>query len=174
MTRRACCGFGGVGRAAAAATALSVIAGILIIPGCGDDEEDSKPRGYFEGLAGAKDMAEEKACQAQLAGLRQALAMYATTNEGQFPASLEKLVESRAAPSELLTCPRRGKQAYVYLPGQNQKMPAGNILVFEEDAVHRGRCNVLRLGGTVEALTSEQVSAERAKTEAAIRSAGGS
>ena len=175
MPKRTRWEFNRVGRASARALAAGLVAAMLIVSACGKEEKKpSKPKGYFEGLAGAKEMSEEKACQAQMAGLGKSLAAYATINDGQFPPTLKKLVEAGLASRELFECPGRPTQAYVYLPGQNQGMPAANLLVLEEQATHRGRCNVLRLNGSVEALTPEEVSAARAKTQAAIRSAGGS
>ncbi|KPK82828.1 MAG: hypothetical protein AMJ81_09130 [Phycisphaerae bacterium SM23_33] len=154
----------------AAAVAIGLTAVLFIIPSCSKKKKSS---GYFESLAGAKHMADETACRARLAQLGQGLLAYAALNDGRFPASLDELAKSGVS-REFFQCPKRPGQSYVYLPGQNQNMPSDNILVLEEQAVHRGRCNVLRLGGMVESLTPEEVAAARAKTQRAIGADAGS
>ena len=58
---------------------------------------------------------------------------------------------------QLFHCPDPNGSQYVYIPGQGGDMPPTNVLVYETKPVHDGRCNVLFLGGQIEALTPEQL-----------------
>ena len=139
--------------------ALALAAVVLAGAGCGDEEE--RKASY---LVSAKDYAEAKACLAQLKSVGSALTMFASTHDGKFPASLDELIESGQISGELIRCPHRKGGRYVYVAGQDQNMPPENVLVYEAEAVHRGDCNLLRLGGTPEAVTPEQLQADLAET----------
>ncbi len=47
-------------------------------------------------------------------------------------------------------------------------MPGQNVLVYELNAVHEGRCNLLRVDGQMELLTPEQVQAAVTETKAQL------
>jgi len=106
-------------------------------------------------------------CQTNMRTIWQNLQMYAATN-GSLPESRDALVEW-SGNSRLFRCPATDGPEYVYIPGQNEDMPATNILVYEPQAVHDGRCSVLRLGGQIELLTPEELKLAVAVTLANLR-----
>ena len=158
------------GRWVSVAVMAAAAAGLLLAPSCGNDEEETKTPGYLEVLADAKIKADAVACQVRLRALGQALASYALSNEGRFPPSLAALAESGMAPGMPFRCPVPSGQPYAYVPGQNQGMPRDNIIVYEEKAVHAGRCNVARLDGSVASLTKAELDAAKDRTLGRIKS----
>ena len=122
---------------------------------------------YGEALVDTKRRALALQCQLNLRSIWQNLRMYAADNES-FPPSLEALVQWGADP-QLLRCPAPDGQEYVYIPGQNEDSSGKNVLVYEPNAAHDGRCNLLRLDGQIELLTPDQVQAAAAKTRVRLR-----
>jgi len=110
---------------------------------------------YSEALVDAKYSAITVKCQMNLRTIWQNLQMYAVSND-RFPPSLEAFVEWGGS-SQLFRCPAKEGQKYVYIPGQSGDMLPENILVFEPNATHDGKCNVLRLNGQIESLTPEEL-----------------
>jgi hypothetical protein len=106
-------------------------------------------------------------CQTNLRAIGQNIQMYAVTNEG-FPPSMQALMEYSES-TQLFHCPAPDGEKYVYIPGQSGGMPPTNILVYEPNPVHEGRCNVLRLGGQIELLTPEQLKQAVEQTLASLR-----
>lgn len=94
-------------------------------------------------------------CQANLHAIRQNLQMYAMSNGG-FPETRQELIDWGGNP-RLLRCPDPNGPQYVYIDGQSPDMPATNVLVYEPRPVHGGTCNVLFLGGQIDALTPEEL-----------------
>jgi len=107
------------------------------------------------------------ACQANFRAIGQNLQMYAISN-GSFPDSQQELMDW-SGNSRLFRCPDPNGGDYVYIPGLRQDMPASNVLLYEPNAVHSGRCNALFLGGQIELLTPEQLQQAIAATRAQIR-----
>ena len=122
---------------------------------------------YGEALVDTRRRAIALQCQLNLRSIWQNLRMYAADNES-FPPSLEALVQWGADP-QLLRCPAPDGQKYVYIPGQNEDSSGGNVLVYEPNAAHDGRCNLLRLDGQIELRTADQVQAAAAKTRVRLR-----
>ena len=71
----------------------------------------------------------------QLRNIYESLRVSAVSADGKFPASLTELYSA----SEL-HCPGPNGPAYVYVPGQDQSMPGGNVLIYER----RGRSTMAR------------------------------
>ncbi len=95
-------------------------------------------------------------CHANLRSIWQCIQSYAITNE-QFPSSQDELVQWCGG-SKIFRCPASDPPVeYVYIPGQNLDMPPDNILVYEPEPVHDGKCSVLRLSGQIDLLTPEEV-----------------
>ena len=120
---------------------------------------EGKPRtpSYFDGVFGAKHMAESVVSMAgNLQAIRDAMDRYVSAF-GSYPPDLQELVGNGMLPASALRAPDSAKQAYAYIPGQKQSMSGDNILVYEEKPIHRDTCNVLRLGGRIEQLTVEQL-----------------
>ena len=117
---------------------------------------------YTDEMVEAKFTAETVKCQTNLRAIGQNIRMYAISN-GQFPASAEELAEW-SGNSRLLRCPARGGAAYIYIPGQDPDMPATNVLVYEPNCVHDGRCGVLTLDGQLYLATEEELRIAVAQT----------
>ncbi len=122
---------------------------------------------YGRGMARSVDRAVVVQCQANLRTIWQFLQLEAAS-KGKFPASLEALGEIGGG-SEVLHCPTSASLRYVYVRGQNPDGPGSNIIVFEPEGVHGGRCCVLRVSGQIEMLTPEEIQAVLAKMRDARR-----
>jgi hypothetical protein len=122
---------------------------------------------YTETLIETTHTAESLRCQSNLQAIWKNVQMYAVTN-GAFPPSMESLREW-SGNSRLFRCPVSDGVEYVYIRGQSGDMPAENVLLYEPEAVHDGRCSVLRLGGQLELLSPEELQAAVARTLAHLR-----
>jgi len=116
-----------------------------------------------------KYQAEAVKCQMNLRAIFQNLQMYAVTN-GRFPPSSKALAEWQGN-SQLLRCPAPDGQQYAYVPGQSPDMHGSNVLLYEAQPAHDGRCNVLRLNGRIELLTPEELQRALAETRNRLISA---
>ncbi len=110
---------------------------------------------YTGAVVQTKLNAESVECQNTLRVIGQNIQMYSLTNEG-FPDSLDTLADW-AGDSRMLHCPAGDKQPYVYIPGQRPDMRGENILVYEKQPIHDGKCGVLLLSGRVTLLTPQQL-----------------
>ncbi len=118
---------------------------------------------YGHALVGARERASDVGCTLQLTNIFRSLDTAAMAADGKFPASISELY----SPSSF-HCPSRDGPPYKYITGQDRSMPPSNVLVYETAPAHEGKCSVLRLGGTVELLTPEQVQAAVAETHRVI------
>jgi hypothetical protein len=117
--------------------------------------------GYLETLVRSKKTAETTADKVHMKALSTNLTMHAVMHDGRFPAALKDL--GNAA---LLKAPGSTGQPYRYIAGQTSAMPRTNVLVYEEKPVHQGgRCLVLRVGGTIDLLTPDQLKQAVAETQ---------
>ena len=124
-------------------------------------------REYGRGMVSSRDRAVSIACQANLRTIWQFLQLE-VASKGRFPASLDALGEIGGG-SEVLHCPTSASLRYVYVRGQSPDGPGSNIIVFEPEGVHDGRCCVLRVSGQIEMLTPEEVQAVLAEMRDAGR-----
>ena len=122
---------------------------------------------YTQAMVQTQHKATSIKCQTNLRTIGQNMQIYAINNE-TYPPSLEAL-EQWSGSTELFRCPAPDGQKYVYIPGQNGSMSPQNILVYEREAVHDGRCNVLRLNGQIESLTPEELELAVVRTLAGLR-----
>ena len=122
---------------------------------------------YTEGMIKTKYTAITVSCQMNLRTIGQNIQIYAMSNDS-FPPSLEALIEFSGS-TQLFQCPDPKGGKYVYIPGQNSSMPPANILVYEPNPVHDGRCGVLRLNLQIELLSPEQAQQAVAQTLAGLR-----
>jgi prepilin-type processing-associated H-X9-DG protein len=111
---------------------------------------------YTEGMINTKNRATELACMSNLQAIGQTILAYAVSEEN-YPPSQEALMQYGSYSPRRFRCPDPNGSEYVYIPGQRGDMPASNVLVYETKPVHDGKCNVLFLGGQIEALTPEQL-----------------
>ena len=160
----------GTHRARLALAALLAVA--VGMTGCSSKDEDGDKEqspSYFKSMGIARDLTEERACEVNLRDISLALRMYAVTEE-QFPPGMVRRDgwEGLSLPAEKLRCPSRSGREYVYIPGQDPTMPEDNVLLYEAEALHNGRCHVLRLGGTIDKLTPAERDAAVAETKRRI------
>ncbi len=109
---------------------------------------------YTKTLIDTKDRASDVSCEMNLSSIYKSLKIAAASNEGKFPATLEDLGYA----SDQLRCPAKNGDKYLYVPGQNESSAPKNVLIYELAAVHEGKCNVLRVDGSISVLTPQQVS----------------
>ena len=153
-----------------ALAALLAIGAAMI--GCSDKDEDKdreESPGYLRTMVIAKDRSEETTCQANLRDIYTALRVYAAAEE-QYPPGLVRRGgwEGLPLPAGKLHCPSGSRREYVYIPDQDPTMPQDNVLLYEAEAVHRGRCHVLRLSGRIEKLTPAERDAAVEETKRRI------
>jgi prepilin-type processing-associated H-X9-DG protein len=110
---------------------------------------------YTDAMINTSHKASALKCQMNMRTIWQNLQMYAISN-GSFPASQQELM-NWCGNTRLFHCDEPNAPQYVYIPGQTGDMPAANILLFEPEPVHNGRCNVLYLGGQIELITPEEL-----------------
>ncbi len=110
---------------------------------------------YTTTMINTQDKAASLSCQMNLRTIGQNLQMYAISHEG-FPASQQELM-SFSGNSRVFRCPDPNGGEYIYIPGQRADASPGNVLVYESEPVHNGRCNVLFLGGQTAALTPDEL-----------------
>jgi prepilin-type processing-associated H-X9-DG protein len=123
---------------------------------------------YTTGMINTEKKAIDLACMQNLSAIDKTLETYAIGNES-YPTSQEQLMEYAGYSSRLFRCPDPNGSTYVYIPGQRGDMPATNVLVYETKPVHNGKCNVLFLGGQIDALTPEQLKQAVEATVARLR-----
>lgn len=122
---------------------------------------------YTEGMIKTQNKALSVTCQMNLRSIAQNIQIYAMSNDS-FPPSLQALIEFSGS-TQLFQCPDPEGGKYVYIPGQNNNMPPANILLYEPEPVHDGRCNVLRLNSQIESLSPEELKQAVVQTIASIR-----
>jgi len=118
-------------------------------------ERGSMSPGYFGVVFDSKHKGESVVSMGNLRHIRDALERH-YASFGEYPAKLEDLV-GEGLPAGLLRAPDRDRQVYAYIPDQDKNMPGDNILVYEAQPIHRDNCNVIRLDGRIETITSEQL-----------------
>jgi len=119
---------------------------------------------YAHSLIQAKDEAADVACEMNLDSIYKSLKTAAAAKEGKFPASLEELGYA----SSQLKCPAKNGGEFLYIPGQTESSPPKNVLMYEIVPVHEGKCNVLRVDGSISTLTPEQVNIAVATTRRSL------
>jgi prepilin-type processing-associated H-X9-DG protein len=104
----------------------------------------------------ARHQARQVAGASNLRQLGVACIMYASNNDGRFPASLEELVERGQVTANALRSPGRppGAASYVYVAGQTSASQGGNVLVYERPRGD-GRVTICFLDGHVETKDSD-------------------
>ena len=106
-------------------------------------------------------------CQTNLHAIWQNIQMYGMSND-KLPGSFEELVEY-GGNSRLFQCPEPNSPKYEYIPGQMLDSPGENVLVYEPLPVHGGKCNVLRVNGSIDLLTSQELQAAIEQTKEHLR-----
>jgi len=123
---------------------------------------------YTTGMINTQKMAMDVACMENLSAIAKTLQTYAISNES-FPSSQQELMDYAGYGSRLFRCPDPNGSAYTYIPGARGDGPSTTVLVYESKPVHKGKCNVLFLGGQIDALTPEQLKQAIEATQARLR-----
>jgi hypothetical protein len=122
---------------------------------------------YSDAMVNTQLKAVDVKCQMNMRAIYQSLQVYALDN-GEFPES-QGALERECGSTQLFQCPDPNGQKYIYIPGQRPDMPRQNVLLYEPNALHGGRCNVLLLGGQITALTPEELKASIMMTMASFK-----
>jgi len=123
---------------------------------------------YTGAMIKTQDKALVVNCHANLRSIWQSIQTYAVTNE-QFPSSQQEIIRW-IGDSRLFRCPASDPPVeYVYVPGLRLDMSPDNILVYEPEPVHDGRCSVLFLNGQIALLTPEELQAALTRTRQNLR-----
>lgn len=122
---------------------------------------------YSETIVDTQSSAKTMKCQTNMRAIWQSLNVY-VVSKGGFPESRDDLMDY-CGNTRLFKCPAGDKQQYIYIPGQKPGMSQMNVLIYEPEPVHDGKCNVLFLGGQIEALTPEELKIIVARTLSSIQ-----
>jgi hypothetical protein len=122
---------------------------------------------YAQGMVNASNKAAAIVCTSNMGQIWQVLQMRSITEE-ELPGSFEELV-NEVGTSGVFQCPEPNSPRYEYIPGQTLISPPDNILLFEPLPVHNGKCHVLRVNGTIELITPEELKAAIEQTKAHLR-----
>jgi hypothetical protein len=122
---------------------------------------------YGQAMVNTQNKATTVKCQTNLRAIWQNIQMYAVSND-KLPESFEDFVDW-SGNSRLFQCPEPNSPKYAYIPGQRLDSPGENILIYEPEAVHNGGCNVLRVNGTIELITFEELQADIKRTRANLQ-----
>jgi hypothetical protein len=103
-------------------------------------------------VAQARQTSMRVASMSNLRDIGAACHAWADEHGGQFPASLQVLVDDGLIPEQLLHSPRgpTGEVSYVYIAGQSDKSDPRNVLAYERVFDKAGKTNVLFMDGYVE------------------------
>ena len=131
---------------------------------------------YVETTLKAKERAKEVVSATDLASVYRTLRVYSAGHDGKFPDTPEEVIIETGLPSDYLYKPSQPQAEHtaVYVAGQDEAMPATNILIYQDSLGKDGTCLVLRLGGQAEYLTAEQARAAMEDTARSLakRSSG--
>jgi len=122
---------------------------------------------YSDAMVNTQLKAVDVKCQMNIRAIHQCLQVYALSN-GEYPDS-QGALERECGSTQLFQCPDPNGQKYIYIPGQRPDMPGQNILLYEPNAVHNGKSNVLLLNGHIAALTPEELKAGVAMTMRSLK-----
>jgi len=127
-------------------------------------------KSYVETVVESKAKAETTVTAVELHGLYTDMQMTAIVSDGQFP-SLRELLENSTIGYEYLRRPgEEDDHPCVYIEGQDQSMPADNVLVYDQSAAERtGEGQVLLRDGTVRTYSAERMKQAVAKTRRIVQ-----
>jgi len=116
---------------------------------------------------------DRKRCAENLQAIGRACISYASSHEGNFPASLKELGQvSEGLRRDQLSCPNAGKKGrrgnYVYVPGYRNTDDPNSILVYEPTGNHKKKPggHVLLVSGVVNWLDEQQHEAAMVQVKA--------
>jgi len=159
------------GRMAAAGGLLLVpLLGVAIVMLIYFAPSGPEHKSYVETVVESKKKAVAVADVTELAGLYRELEMTAVVNDGRYP-PLHELLQTSAIAQKLLRRPGDDTDhPCIYIEGQNENMPASNVLVYDINAAEaHGQGLVLYRNGSIEMLSAEQMEQAVAATRAHIQ-----
>jgi hypothetical protein len=122
---------------------------------------------YTKAMVNTENKARTIKCQQNLYAINQSIQAYGLENE-KLPESFDELVRITGM-TQVFQCPEPNSPKYQYIPGQSLDSPPDNILLYEPEPEHGGKCNVLRVNGMIELLTPEELQAAIEQTKAHLR-----
>lgn len=161
-------------RKAAGAAMLVVLLAVAIILILYFGRFGKSSESYVEKTISAKGRTERKISGINMAGVYQAMRIFSAGHDGKFPKTPQQLARDCDLPQGYIYRPDQPKEQHfvVYVPGQDESMPASNILIYQDSTDKDGTGLVLRLNGKVERLTANQLQDALAQTSRQIRQAG--
>lgn len=131
-------------------------------------------KSYVETTLDAREHASEVTAGVNLSSVYRSLQIYALGHDGKYPETPEELMIEANLPKGYVQLPSKPDQESltVYIGGQGESMPASNILIYESVLDGDGMCTVLRVDGTVERFSAEQVQVAVAETRGYIAKRG--
>ena len=102
-------------------------------------------------VAAAREEANAAVCMTNVRGLDQCLVLYAASHNDQYPDPAEWreiLIEEDLAPEKIFTCPSNKEPTedtndYVFVPWPDANVEGNLLVVFERQARHKGKRNVV-------------------------------
>lgn len=125
-------------------------------------------KSYVGSMKDANDLAEVHVSRMDLVNLYKDLQMMFMTGDGSLPSEAEVMSNSSIAATLSERAAASGGR-FVYVEGQNDRMPKSNILVYVMGAEGDTEVLVLRLGGTVETISVADLPGELKRTGATMR-----
>jgi hypothetical protein len=116
---------------------------------------------YTQGMMRAREEGTGVKCQLNMRSVWQMLQTSATV-DGAYPQSRQEL-EHLCGNSRLLRCPDPNGAPYVYLPPKRIDDSSVEIVLYEPNAVHNGRCSVLLSNGELGLIRPEELKAALAQ-----------
>jgi hypothetical protein len=116
---------------------------------------------YTKGMVQARENATSVKCQMNMRSVWEMLQTSATV-DGAYPQSRQEL-ERLCGNSRLLRCPDPNGAPYVYLPPKRIDEASVQVVLYEPNAVHNGRCSVLLSNGQLGLIRSEELKAALAQ-----------
>jgi hypothetical protein len=116
---------------------------------------------YTQGMMRAREEGTSVKCQLNMRSVWQMLQTSATV-DGAYPQSRQEL-EHLCGNSRLLRCPDPNGAPYVYLPPKRIDDSSVQIVLYEPNAVHNGRCGVLLSNGELGLIRPEELKAALAQ-----------
>ncbi len=131
-----------------------------------------KPGGgtsYTETVISAKDKAKITVQQVNLHSISKSLTVYGMRNAGRMPASTDELSSKCGVPRDKFADASPTGEGLIYIPGQSQRSPASNILLYPSAPDSKGLYPVLYLGGKIESLSEQQLNEAVDKTSQSMQ-----
>jgi len=128
----------------------------------------SKGAEYVQTVTDSREPARRVSILSNLRNIYKAIQTFAIT-EDRFPASEAELVSKTMINEEFMVSAGDPEKRLKYIPGQSSRSNPSNILVYDPYPDRDGLHVVLRVNGQIDTLTSEQLQAAVAATEAHLQ-----